>query len=55
MELDRFRTSLDAWLDDHHGDLAADYDGSGTLDQQMAHLSTVKRLREVRVRDSLKD
>ena len=44
MELDRFRTSLDAWLDDHYGDLAADYDGSGTLDQQMAHLSRGKRL-----------
>ena len=44
MELDEFRTSLDAWLDEHHDELAAGHAGVGTLDQQMAHLSVVKRL-----------
>ncbi len=44
MSLDEFRDSLDAWLDDNQGALAPDYEGSGTLDQQMAHLSTVKRM-----------
>ncbi len=44
MELDEFRTSLDHWLDDHANDLAPDEVGVGSLDQQMAHLSKVKRL-----------
>ena len=42
--LDGFRTSLDAWLDDHAGALAPGFDGAGTLDQQMAQLAKVKRL-----------
>ncbi len=44
MNLDEFRIGLDAWLDEHLGELTPGYDGAGTLDQQMAHLSTVKRL-----------
>jgi alkylation response protein AidB-like acyl-CoA dehydrogenase len=44
MELDDFRPALDAWLDEHEPELAAGYAGVGTLDEQMAHLSTVKRL-----------
>jgi alkylation response protein AidB-like acyl-CoA dehydrogenase len=44
MELDEFRTKLDAWLDEQEAALAPDHDGLGTLDDQMAHLSKVKRL-----------
>ena len=44
MNLDEFRIGLDAWMDEHLGELTPGYDGAGTLDQQMAHLSTVKRL-----------
>lgn len=44
MELEEFRVGLDAWLDEHEHDLATDHEGLGTLDQQMAHLSKVKRL-----------
>ena len=44
MELDRFRESLDRWLDEHHSDLAAGHAGLGTLDEQMGHLAKVKRL-----------
>ena len=43
MELDEFRRRLDAWLDEHEGDLTPD-DAAETLDAEMAHLSTVKRL-----------
>jgi alkylation response protein AidB-like acyl-CoA dehydrogenase len=42
--LAEFRTSLDAWLDVHAGALAAEFEGAGTLDQQMAQLAKVKRL-----------
>jgi alkylation response protein AidB-like acyl-CoA dehydrogenase len=44
MELDEFRTGLDRWLDEHQGQLAAGHEGLPTLDEQMAHLSEVKRL-----------
>ena len=44
MELDAFRSSLDGWLDDNADDLAPDHPGTGTLDDQMAQLSKVKRL-----------
>jgi alkylation response protein AidB-like acyl-CoA dehydrogenase len=44
VELDRFRTGLDAWLDEHDAELAPDFTGKGTLDEQMAQLSKVKRL-----------
>jgi alkylation response protein AidB-like acyl-CoA dehydrogenase len=42
VELDEFRAALDAWLDDHEADLASSHEGTGTLDEQMAHLSRVK-------------
>ena len=44
MELDEFRRSLDAWLDEHADELAPEYRGAGTLDEQMAQLAKVKRL-----------
>ncbi|MFA5886134.1 MAG: acyl-CoA dehydrogenase family protein, partial [Acidimicrobiia bacterium] len=44
MDLAEFRPSLDRWLDDHHDELAPAHAGLGTLDEQMQHLSTVKRL-----------
>ena len=44
MDLDEFRTSLDRWLDEHRAELAPSHAGVGTLDEQMAHLSKVKRL-----------
>ncbi len=43
-QLEVFRASLDAWLDDHADALAVGYEGAGTLDQQMAQLAKVKRL-----------
>jgi alkylation response protein AidB-like acyl-CoA dehydrogenase len=43
MDLDTFRSSLDRWLDEHEGDLTPQYEGSGTLDQQMAQLAKVKQ------------
>jgi alkylation response protein AidB-like acyl-CoA dehydrogenase len=44
MELDEFRTKLDAWLDEHEAALAPPYRSRGSLDEQMAQLSKVKRL-----------
>jgi alkylation response protein AidB-like acyl-CoA dehydrogenase len=44
MELDEFRASLDRWLVDHEEALAPEYQGLGTLDEQMAQLAKVKRL-----------
>jgi alkylation response protein AidB-like acyl-CoA dehydrogenase len=44
MELDEFRVSLDAWLDEHHDELVADPGSERSLDAEMAHLSKVKRL-----------
>jgi alkylation response protein AidB-like acyl-CoA dehydrogenase len=44
VELDEFRVALDAWLDENDVALAPARPGAGTLDEQMAHLSTVKRL-----------
>jgi alkylation response protein AidB-like acyl-CoA dehydrogenase len=44
MELADFRPALDGWLDDQADVLAAASDGLGTLDEQMAQLSKVKRL-----------
>ena len=43
MDLDEFRAGLDDWLDEHHRELVPDGAG-GSLDAEMAHLSTVKRL-----------
>ena len=42
MELDEFRASLDAWLDEHEAELTPTYGGTHDLDAEMAHLSTVK-------------
>jgi alkylation response protein AidB-like acyl-CoA dehydrogenase len=44
MDLDGFRSSLDDWLDANQVVLAPPFEGSGTLDQQMAQVSKVKRL-----------
>ena len=44
MELQAFVTALDSWLDAHEGELRAPPDGTATLDDEMAHLSKVKRL-----------
>jgi alkylation response protein AidB-like acyl-CoA dehydrogenase len=44
MDLDDFRIALDRWLDEHAGELAPAHAGLGTLDDQMAQLSKVKRL-----------
>jgi len=43
VELEEFREGLDAWLDANAALLAAHHEGAGTLDEQMAHLSQVKR------------
>jgi alkylation response protein AidB-like acyl-CoA dehydrogenase len=44
MELEEFRAGVDRWLDEHASELAPEYQGLGTLDQQMAQLAKVKRL-----------
>jgi alkylation response protein AidB-like acyl-CoA dehydrogenase len=44
VELDDFRAGVDTWLDDQADELAPTYAGAGTLDEQMAQLSKVKRL-----------
>ncbi len=44
MDLREFRAALDRWLDDNAGALAPERAGRGTLDEQMAQLSRVKRL-----------
>ena len=44
MQLDDFRTALDAWLDEHAAELEPAHQGLGSLEEQMAHLATVKGL-----------
>jgi alkylation response protein AidB-like acyl-CoA dehydrogenase len=44
MELEEFRAGVDAWLDEDADALAPEFSGAGTLDEQMAQLSKVKRL-----------
>jgi alkylation response protein AidB-like acyl-CoA dehydrogenase len=44
MELGEFRSALDAWLDEHQADLTPPTGTLETLDDQMDHLATVKRL-----------
>jgi alkylation response protein AidB-like acyl-CoA dehydrogenase len=44
MELDEFRASLDAWLDERADELAPAFRGEGTLDEQMAQIAKVRRL-----------
>jgi alkylation response protein AidB-like acyl-CoA dehydrogenase len=41
-DIDRFRSSVDSWLDENEE--ALEYHGGGTLAEQMAHLTKVKRL-----------
>jgi alkylation response protein AidB-like acyl-CoA dehydrogenase len=43
MDLPEFRAALDRWLDDTAADLAPAHGAHGSLDEQMAHLSLVKR------------
>jgi alkylation response protein AidB-like acyl-CoA dehydrogenase len=43
MDLVEFRTRLDAWLDEHHDELAP-HDAGASLEAEMAQLSKVKRL-----------
>jgi alkylation response protein AidB-like acyl-CoA dehydrogenase len=44
MELDEFRSSLDLWLDRNLVDLTPQHSPAPNLDEQVAHLATVKRL-----------
>ena len=44
MELAEFKGAVDRWLDEHQEELACDFEGIGTLDQQMAQLRKVMRL-----------
>jgi alkylation response protein AidB-like acyl-CoA dehydrogenase len=44
MDLDEFRSGLDAWFDDHDDALRPDYAGAGTLEQQVEQMAKVKRL-----------
>jgi alkylation response protein AidB-like acyl-CoA dehydrogenase len=44
MELDQYRASLNAWLEQNAEALTPEYVGLGTLDDQMAQLAKVKRL-----------
>src|SRR4051812_8377852 len=44
MELDTFRHELDAWLDEHAGELAHDRGHRARLDADMAQLAKVKRM-----------
>ena len=44
MELDEYRASLDAWLEQNLSALQPDHAGLGSLDDQMEQLAKVKRL-----------
>ena len=44
MELDEYRASLDAWLEQNLSALQPDHAGPGSLDDQMEQLAKVKRL-----------
>jgi alkylation response protein AidB-like acyl-CoA dehydrogenase len=43
MELEEFRSGLAEWLARHHDELAPHHGGAGSLDEQMAQLTKVKR------------
>jgi len=43
-ELDAFRSALDTWLDDHADELAPDFEGAGTLDEEMEQIAKVRHL-----------
>ena len=44
MELVEFRMSVDRWLDEHGAELEPEFEGIGTLDEQMAQLRKIMRL-----------
>ncbi len=44
MDLDPFRSAVDAWLDERADELAPDHEGAGTLDERMAQIAKVRRL-----------
>jgi alkylation response protein AidB-like acyl-CoA dehydrogenase len=44
LQLDEYRKGLDAFLDEHHDELRPSFEGAGTIDEQMAQLSKVRRL-----------
>lgn len=44
MDLAVFKVAVDAWLDEHAAELAPQFAGKGTLDQQVAQLAKVRRL-----------
>ncbi len=44
MDLAAFKVAVDAWLDEHAAELAPQFAGKGTLDQQVAQLAKVRRL-----------
>ena len=44
MELAEFKEAVDRWIDEHERELACDFEGIGTLDQQMTQLRKVMRL-----------
>ena len=44
MELAEFKAAVDRWLEEHEAELACEFEGIGTLDQQMAQLRKVMRL-----------
>ena len=43
MDLENFRRDLTAWLDANADDLTPPYQGTGTMDEQMAHFAHVKQ------------
>jgi alkylation response protein AidB-like acyl-CoA dehydrogenase len=43
-DIDDFRSSVESWLDENQRTLAPEYQGNGTLGEQMAQLAKVKRL-----------
>jgi alkylation response protein AidB-like acyl-CoA dehydrogenase len=44
VELVEFRMSVDRWLDEHGAELEPEFEGIGTLDEQMAQLRKIMRL-----------
>ncbi len=44
MELEEFRVALDAWLEDHAAELAPEYEGAGSLAEQVEQIAKVRRL-----------
>ena len=44
MDLDEFRSTLDAWLDQHAAALTPSFEGGASLDEEMDQLAKVRRL-----------